>query len=43
MPCSIESWLAHFEQGAITYTELFEKIALHLAAVRDDIAPVLVA
>jgi hypothetical protein len=43
MSCSIDSWLAQFEQGAITYMELFEKISLHLTEVRDDIAPVLAA
>ena len=43
MPRSIDSWVAQFEAGEITYMELFEKIALHLAAARDDIAPVLAA
>jgi hypothetical protein len=41
MPRNIDSWLAQFEAGQITYMELFEKIALQLATARDDIAPVL--
>jgi hypothetical protein len=41
MPRNIDSWLSQFEEGDITYMELFEKIALHLAAARDEIGPIL--
>jgi hypothetical protein len=43
MPRSFDSWLAQFEAGGITYMELFEKMALHLAEARHEVAPVLSA